>query len=133
MSLLLPTDSLNAAIGQLKEGIDGAINDMTPSDNIRAMTYANQVESSAKLLSDPNIAKQLNGDWAPKGATIGELIENMNRNGQKFGPAGPADKPYYSSLYLSLLQYDLSLARMTGPLPVPRFESQPSGSPGGKP
>jgi hypothetical protein len=103
---------LMAAIGQLKDGIDGAVNDMTPSDNIRAMTYANQVEASAKMLRDPNIAKQLGGESAPRGATVGELIANMDRNGQKFGPAGPADKPTYSSLYQSLLQYDLSLASM---------------------
>ena len=68
---------------------------MSPSDNIRAKSFANEVTRSAKLLRDPNVAKQLNGDWAAKGNTVGELIDNMNRTGQKFGPAGPADRPYY--------------------------------------
>jgi len=104
--------ALAAAIDQLQDAIDAAINDMTPSDNIRAKSYANQVAASAKLLRDPNIAKQLNGDWAPKGDTVAELIDNMNKNGQRFGPAAPDAKPYYSSFYLSLLQYDLSLAQM---------------------
>jgi hypothetical protein len=67
------------------------------------------------------VAKTLSGgEWAPKGATVGELIDNMNRNGQKFGPAGPSDRPYYSSLYLSLLEYDSSLMALgsrAGPSP----------------
>ena len=95
---------------------------MTPSDNIRAKNFADSVQKASKLFRNPNVAKQLNGDWAAKGASVAELIENMNRNGQKFGPAGPADKPYYSSFYLSLLQYDLSLASMAsryGPPPSP--------------
>jgi hypothetical protein len=107
--------ALNTSIEQLQDAVTTAVSDMTPSDNIRAMSYVNQVAASSKLLSDPNIAKQLNGDWAPKGNTVDELIENMNKNGQKFGPAGPDSKPYYSSFYLSLLRYDLSLAQMASP------------------
>jgi hypothetical protein len=105
-------NALNKGLDLLKDSIDGAINTMSPSDNIRAMSFANEVTRSAKLLRDPNIAKQLNGDWAPKGNTVGELIDNMNKTGQKFGPAGPADRPYYNSLYQSLLAYDSSLMAM---------------------
>jgi hypothetical protein len=104
--------ALAGSIDKLQDEIDGAVNDMTPSDNIRAKTFADSVTKASKLLRDPNVAKQLNGDWAAKGNTVGELVENMNRNGQKFGPAGPADKPFYSSFYQSLLQYDLSLASL---------------------
>jgi hypothetical protein len=125
--------ALNASLGKLHDAIDAATPDMTPSDNIRAMTYVNQVTASAKMLDDPNIAKQLSGEWAPRGATIGELVENMTRNGQKFGPAGPASKPYYSSLYQSMLAYDLSLARLVGPLPTARLTTVPGYLPGSKP
>ncbi len=103
---------LNKALDGLQDAIDAAINDMSPSDNIRAKAFANEVTRSAKLLRDPNIAKTLNGDWAAKGNTVGELIENMNKTGQKFGPATPADRPYYNSLYMSLLAYDSSLLAM---------------------
>jgi len=112
--------ALTAAINKLEDAVDGAVNDMTPSDNIRAKNYADSVLKSSKLLRDPNIAKTLNGDWTAKGSTVGELVENMSRTGQKFAPAGPAEKPYYSSFYLSLLSYDLSLAQMAsrgGPSP----------------
>jgi hypothetical protein len=102
------TNSLN----QLQDSIDGAINDMSPSDNIRAKSFANEVTRTARMLRDPNIVKTLNGDWAPRGATVGELVANMTRNGQNFGPAGPADRPFYSSLYQSLLAYHSSLVAM---------------------
>jgi len=121
--------SLAAAIDQLQNAIDGAINDMTPSDNIRARVYTNKVSASAKLLRDPNVAKQLNGDWAPRGSTVAEVIDNMNRNGQRFAPAAPDARPSYSSFYLSLLEYDLSLARLVGPLPVARNLSLPGSQP----
>ncbi len=121
--------ALTKAIDTLQDSIDGAINDMTPSDNIRAKVYANKVAATAKLLRDPNVAKQLNGDWAPRGATVAELIDNMNRNGQMFAPAGPDARPYYSSFYLSMLEYDLSLAQLVGPLPIPRNLSLPGPAP----
>jgi hypothetical protein len=109
------------SLDQLQDQIDGAIKDMTPSDNIRATRFVKEVTASTKLLRDPNVTKTLSGgEWAPKGATVGELIANMNRNGQKFGPAGPADRPYYSSLYMSLLEYQSSLMAMgarAGPSP----------------
>jgi hypothetical protein len=117
-------NALTKSLDGLKDAIDGAINTMSPSDNIRAMSFANEVTRSAKLLRDPNIAKQLNGDWAAKGNTVGELIDNMNKTGQKFGPAGPADRPYYNSLYQSLLAYDSSLMAMA---------SRAGTSPGMKP
>jgi hypothetical protein len=104
--------ALNKSLDELQDSIDGAITDMSPSDNIRAKSFANEVTRSARLLRDPNIAKQINGDWAAKGNTVGELVENMNRTGQKFGPAGPADRPFYSSLYQSMLAYDSSLMAM---------------------
>jgi hypothetical protein len=103
---------LTKSLDQLQESIDGAINDMSPSDNIRAKSFANEVTRTARMLRDPNIAKQLNGDWSARGATVGELIENMNRNGQNFGPAAPDARPFYSSLYLSLLAYQSSLMAM---------------------
>jgi hypothetical protein len=116
---------LKAAIGVLQNAVDDAVMDMTPTDNIHAKVFVNKVEASARLLDDPNVAKTINGEWAPKGATVEELIANMTRNGQRFGPAGPADKPYYTSLYQSVLAYDLSLGQMGGPPPPP--------SPGTKP
>jgi hypothetical protein len=118
---------LKTAIDRLQNGIDDAVADMSPTDNIRAKTFANQVAASARLLDDPNVAKTINGDWAARGATVDELIANMTRNGQRFGPAGPADKPFYTSLYYSVLQYNLSLMQMARiPMPSPTPGAPPS-------
>jgi hypothetical protein len=115
---------LNAALDKLKGSIDTAVDAMTPSDNIRAMSYANQLTASSKMLRDPTIANQLSGRWAPRGDNVAELVANMNRDGLKFGPAGPDSKPYYTSLYQSLVQYDSSLMARS---------SRYAASPGNKP
>jgi len=71
------------------------------------------VQKTAGMLSDPTVANQINGKWAPRGASVAELINNMNTYGLKFGPAAPDSKPYYTSLYQALVQYDSSLQAMT--------------------
>jgi hypothetical protein len=103
---------LSVALDGLQQEIGAAVDAMTPSDNVRAQSYAAQLEKTAKMLRDPGVANQLNGKWAPRGNTVGELVANMDRDGLKFGPAAPDGKPYYSSLYQSLVRYDSSLQAM---------------------
>jgi hypothetical protein len=100
---------LSASINKLQADINAAIDDMTPTDNIRAMKYARQLASSVQMLKDPTVANQLNGKWAPRGNTVGELIDNMTRDGLRFGPATPADQPFYTALYQAILEYDSSI------------------------
>jgi hypothetical protein len=118
---------LNAAVGQLHEAIDGAIDVMTPTDNIRARRFATQLRASVRMLSDPNVANLINGRWAPRGSTVGELIDHMDQNGLRFGPATDADRPFYTALHGLLVQYHSSLTAMVSwaenppaPSPAPR-------------
>jgi hypothetical protein len=103
---------LAAALDGLQDEIGAAVGAMAPSDNVRARSYVTQLEKTAKMLRDPSVTNQLNGKWAPRGNTVGELVANMDRDGLKFGPAAPDGKPYYSSLYQSLVRYDCSLQAM---------------------
>src|SRR5262249_39699988 len=100
------------AVDQLHEAVNGAIGAMRPSDNIRARRFANQLRASMRLLSDPNVANLVNGAWAPRGGTVGELLDNMDRNGVKFGPATDADQPAYTTLHGLLVQYHSSLVAL---------------------
>jgi hypothetical protein len=115
--------ALRTALDDLQDQIDKAIDDMTPTENIHARSWAKQVQKTAGMLSDPSVANQINGKWAPRGNTVAELINNMNTDGLKFGPAAPDSKNYYTSLYQALVQYDSSLQAMT----------RSSGSPGNTP
>ena len=106
---------LGAAIDQLHNAVDGAIDVMTPSDNIRARRFANQLRASVRMLRDPNAANLINGRWAARGNTVGELIDHMDQNGLRFGPATPADRPSYMTLHGLLVQYHSSLLALAGP------------------
>jgi hypothetical protein len=104
---------LNASLNRMSTEVDAAIDDMTPDDNIRAKRYVKDVISSARLLRDPNVAKELpGGAWTAKGNTVGELMEHMRKNGLTFAAAAPADQPYYTALHADMVQYDASLNRL---------------------
>jgi hypothetical protein len=103
---------LGDAVAALHEAIDGAMDAMTTSDNIRAMRFANQLSRTVRMLRDPNVANLINGRWAPRGGTVGELIDHMDQNGLQFGPARFADQPFYTTLHGLLVQYNLSLVAL---------------------
>jgi hypothetical protein len=101
--------AMEGLINSLEEKITAAVDDMTPSDNIRAMSYAQKVANATKLLRAPDIAKTLDGAWQAQGNTVGELVAFMTSKGLKFAPASPGEEPYYTSLQRSLVAYDSSL------------------------
>jgi hypothetical protein len=122
---------LNATIGQLHEAIDGAIDAMTTSDNIRARRFATQLRASVRMLSGPNAANLINGRLAPRGSTVGELIDHMDQNGLRFGPATPADRPAYTTLHGLLVRYHSSLMALASrPQSQLRTEGPPTPVPG---
>jgi hypothetical protein len=51
---------------------------MTPSENIRAPRFFNEPRASLLMLNDPNVANLINGRWAPRGSTVGELIDHLD-------------------------------------------------------
>jgi hypothetical protein len=65
------------------------------------------------------VANLINGRWAPRGGTVGELIDHMDQNGLKFGPATDADRPSYTALHGLLVTYHSSLMALTS-----RYESE---------
>jgi hypothetical protein len=100
---------LGAAVNKLHDSVDGAVDAMTPSENIRAKRFANQLSRSMRMLRDPSVANLINGRWAPRGETVGELIDHLDQHGLKFGPATDADQPFYTTLHGLLVQYNSSL------------------------
>jgi hypothetical protein len=63
---------------------------MTPSENIRTTRFADELRASVRMLNDPNVANLINGRWAPRGSTVGELIDHRDQNGLRFGPPTPS-------------------------------------------
>jgi hypothetical protein len=108
------TRDLLASIGALKGALGAAAKEMTPTDYIKSMRYANQLYEATRTLTDPNAVFLLNGTWSAQGNTVGELVAYLGQNGLKIAPACEGEEPFYSGLYRSILNYDIGLLRMTG-------------------
>jgi hypothetical protein len=105
-------ESLNGAVGELKSKITASAPDMSLSDIVSAKGYAEQVGDLVTLLKDPSAANYFNGTWEAKGSSVAELVDNMTRGGLTFAPAAEPDRPFYSSLYRSLLTYDSGIVQL---------------------
>jgi hypothetical protein len=44
---------------------------------------------------------------------VGELVQQMTREGLRFAPAVSGDEPYYTSLHRALVDYDMGMAQLT--------------------
>ena len=104
--------ALNGALGSLKAKIDGLAPNMSLQDIMHAQRYANQIGSSISLLRDPNAANYFNGKWEARGAHVGELVDNMIRNGLSFAPAAETDRTAYQALYQAMSTYDTGLTSL---------------------
>jgi len=48
-----------------------------------------------QALQDPNVSRQFNGTWSPRGNNVAELADQMTKQGLKLAPAAPGDEPSY--------------------------------------
>ena len=103
------------AVENLRQQVKNSIDELGPSDYVRAMRYANQLSDAVKTLPEPEADNYLSGKWAARGKDVGELIGNMTRSGLKFAAASPGEEAYYNALYQSMRQYESSLSQLTQP------------------
>ena len=107
-------DAMNNAIAGMRNTVKAQISTMSPSENIRAKRYLNQLQDSLSIFRDPNVANYFNGKWQAQGSTVGELIAYMTQNGLTLAPANNGDESYYQAFYQSLRTYDYNLFRVAG-------------------
>jgi hypothetical protein len=119
---------LNKTVDRLKGKIGDMVQDLTPDEYIKANRYASQLREGIKNFDNPNTANYYNGKWQARANNVGELVNQMTREGLSFAPAAVGSESAYRSLYRSLLNYDTALADMTPPPPP---KSQPQ-APGGR-
>jgi hypothetical protein len=67
--------------------------------------FLDNLESSVKLLEDPNAGKLFAGNFHPKGSNVAELVQNMTQQGLRFAPALAGDESAYLSLNSSLTAF----------------------------
>jgi hypothetical protein len=105
-------NSLQKAVTQLRSDLRNQVAESSPSDYVRAVAYISELRDAIGQLSSPNAANYLNGSLQPKGATVGEIVDQMTQKGVKFAPATPGSENYYSTLYQAFLAYDAGLGRL---------------------
>jgi hypothetical protein len=86
---------------------------MTPSDFTEASRYLRELKSSVRVLQQSDVARYFRPAWTPKGATVGELVQQMTREGLRFAPAVSGDESYYTTLHRALVDYDMSVSQLT--------------------
>jgi len=108
----LVTD-INAVQKDLERTLDAHVADLTPSEFTEASRYVRELKDSIRVLRQSDVAKYFRPSWTPKGATVGELVQQMTREGLKFAPAVSGDEPFYTSLHRAMVDFDLGVAQLT--------------------
>jgi hypothetical protein len=103
---------LNRAVRTMRDSLRAKVEDFGPNEYIGAMRYLNSLTDSIQRLSDPNVAKYLNGTWAARGNTVAELVQNMTAQGLRFAPATPGSENAYVALQRALATFESGGARL---------------------
>jgi hypothetical protein len=106
-------DTVIQATSNLRQALKASVAELPSDDYIRTVRYLNQLEETWKTLQQPGSSKLLAGGRSGlQAGTVGDLVEQMNRQGVRFGPAAQGDEGAYNALYQALLAYDIGLTRL---------------------
>jgi serine/threonine protein kinase len=94
-----------AAYGRMEARLKANINDLTPAQYIEARRFLNQINEALTALGRSDAGKFFNGDYDPKGMTLGELVRHMTKNGLLFAPALEGDEVAYLALHHAFVLY----------------------------
>lgn len=79
---------------------------ITPAMYVDAKNFLNQLNDAISLLQKRDASEYLNGKYAAKGKTVGELIKHMMDNGLRFAPATAGNEAAYTALHRALANFD---------------------------
>jgi len=106
--------ALEINLAALRDKLAERIRDLSPDNYIGAKHYLNRLDQALRILKRTDVAKFLNNEYAARGKTVGELIQDMSSLGLRFAPAVSGNEAAYNALYHGLVAYDLDLARKAG-------------------
>jgi hypothetical protein len=111
---------LNTAVESLRNKVDDAVKELSPSQYIQASRYVTELKNTVRAMQDPNVSNQFNGKYAARGNDVTQLVDMMTQQGLKFASANPGDEPYYTALHQSLISDDMGLTQL-----VSRYNPNP--------
>ncbi len=107
-------NDMNTVLARMQNEVRAVIDTVTPTQNIQARRFLNEISDSVQALQDPNAGKFATGKWSATGADVSELIQNMRSNGLRFAPATIGDQPFYTALHRAMVDYDTGLSMLAG-------------------
>jgi hypothetical protein len=97
--------AMNETLDKLYAQLKRNISKVSANEYIKSKRYLNDLESTIKVLDDPNVSSYATRKWAAKGNSVGELVAEMTRQGLKFAPATPGDEAAYVALHSAMVAY----------------------------
>jgi hypothetical protein len=93
----------------LSDKLNESADDRSPSQDIEARRFLNQVNSAIRALSDPKVINYFNNTWNAKGRNVSEMVDHMTREGLTFAPAAPGDEAAYRSIYQAMRAFEIGM------------------------
>ncbi|MBV9123340.1 MAG: hypothetical protein JO112_08285, partial [Planctomycetes bacterium] len=78
---------LSRLLDQMNAQLSNNQKDLPPNEGIAARHFLANLGSAVRALQDPQVKNYLNGTWAPKGATVADLVRYLVDRGLSFAPA----------------------------------------------
>ncbi|MCE9531037.1 MAG: hypothetical protein K8T89_07920 [Planctomycetes bacterium] len=114
------------ALGGMKSMLFDVRADTSFTDYAAGLEYLSSVGKKVEILAKPGAKNFIDGTYAAKGSTVGELVDYMTSKGLKFAPATSGYEPYYTGFYQSMVTYDIGLSRLAGDQSTMMFQPPPS-------
>jgi hypothetical protein len=112
--------------GVLKAKLYDLRSELSFSDYSEALGFLNKLTDTINVLAKPGAKNFVDGTYAAKGSTVGELIEYMTSKGLRFAQATPGYEPYYLGFYQQMVTYDIGLSRLVGDQSTLSFQPPPT-------
>jgi hypothetical protein len=75
------------------------------SSYTQAIEFYNFLETSVNALERSDARQQLDGEYAPRGRNVQEIVEYMSQTGLRFAPAAPGQGNSYQAVHDAFVRY----------------------------
>jgi len=95
---------LQSDVQNYREFLKRNTGELTPPQYIQARRFLDELDASVKVLERDDAANYVLGKFAPKGATVRDLVRHMSNLGLIFAPATAGDEAAYVALQRALAE-----------------------------
>ena len=95
--------NMNNALRELDRKLTESVQDMSPNQYAETRRFLSALGGMATVLGQPGAGDHLSP--APKGRTIGDLVQYMLSKGLRFAPAVSGDEGAYQAAYAALVHF----------------------------